>query len=157
MRITLLTVIALVSLSILKPALADEPINIFDVESNHYAQPNQQVLNALKTINGGKLVECGFKLRKAAIASPETIKSYFFVTVKSGKCIGSSAAPMLVIEQIGDDAHVILSGVAMHIEALNQSNNGLKNLKLSGGNAGHAFVEYWAYDGQAYQPKENQP
>ena len=77
-------------------------------------------------------------------------EKYYVVTGKNGKCAGSASAPVWIARQGKDNTEIILSASGFTVEALTKFTNGLQDLRVSGGNAGSAFVEYWQYNGTKY-------
>lgn len=123
--------------------------SIFDVEDKSHIELPLNVQNILKTAFPEAYEKCDLVGSLVDIGSTSSAK-YYAVSGRAGKCGGSASAPVWIVRMSEDKADIILSGGGYHIEALPNLNNGLQDLRLSGGNAGSAFVEYWRYDGKTY-------
>ena len=125
---------------------------IFQVEDpSHTALPSK-VQNALKTNNPDAYSQCDLVGSLIDIGSIKSEK-YYAVAGKEGECSGSASAPVWIVQENKEKAGIILSAGGLKIEALSRRNNGLNDLRISGGDVGSAFVQYWQYNGTAYLMK----
>ncbi len=99
------------------------------------------------------IADCKF-LGMPFLLSGDQPRSAYFVTVES-KCLGNSAGKIFIIDVSGNEPSVIMRGAALSVEPGKEKHNGLNDLKISMGNAGHAIVEYWMFDGTRYIQDEN--
>jgi hypothetical protein len=73
----------------------------------------------------------------------------YFVTAQGAGCHGNSAGPIWIVSDSEPPA-VLAEAGGNYVEVSEQKHNGLNDLKISMGNAGHAIVEYWVFDGKQY-------
>jgi hypothetical protein len=99
------------------------------------------------------IAECEF-VGMPLILSGDKPHSAYFVTVET-KCLGNSAGEIFMVDISGSEPSVIMKGAAHSVQSAKEKHNGLNDLKISMGNAGHAKVEYWMFDGKKFVRDEN--
>lgn len=127
-----------------------DAVKFFEVEDkSHVDLPGDVQAVLEKELSAhGKI--CAFAGQVIDLGS-DTQERYYAVAGRDGCGAGSSSAPVWIVRQTADKTQVVLAGSAMRVAALPERHNGLRDLRLTGGNAGSAFVEYWRYNNGSYK------
>lgn len=83
------------------------------------------------------------------LLSGDKARSAYFVTVES-KCLGNSAGRIFIVDMSGNEPSVIMKAAAYSVESGKEKHNGLNDLKIFIGNAGHAEIQYWVYNSKKF-------